>query len=144
MGATYLAGYGYFDKRVLKILLEAGANPNASDSTGRTALMQAANYGYEDAVVLLIDHAAVINQMDHKRRSAIMYAANGKYVDAIPHNSPSTESRRRFVCADLDGKTALDLARISKNEVAIELLSAAVGRRPQFFFQPSPFSRNRS
>ena len=126
-GATYLAGYGYFDKRVLKILLDAGANPNASDSNGRTALMQAANYGYEDAVVLLIDHGAVINQRDHKGRSALMYAANGKYVDAIPHllNHGADLSAR-----DLDGKTALDLARISKNKVAIELLSAAMGRRP--------------
>ena len=122
-GTTYLAGYGFFDKRVLKTLLHAGANPNACDKSGRTALMQAANYGYEDAVVLLIDHGAAVNQKDNKGRSALMYAANGKYVDAIPHllsHGADVYSR------DLDGKTAMDLARSSKNDVATELISSAI------------------
>lgn len=121
-GVTYLAAYGYFDNRVLKTLLDAGANPNAADRDGQTALMQAAHYGYEKAVVLLIEHGAVVNQKDHKGRSALMYAANWEYVDAIPHllNHGSDLYAR-----DSDGKTALDLARLSKNKVAIELLSAA-------------------
>jgi len=55
-GATYLAGYGFFDPRVTKILLEAGANPNARDGHGETALMQASSYGYEDAVKILIEY----------------------------------------------------------------------------------------
>jgi ankyrin repeat protein len=122
-GATYLAGYGYFDESVLKILLDAGANPNAADSDGRTALMQASYYGYEGAVVLLMEHGAEIDLRDHKGRSPLMYAANGKYVDAIPHlldHGANPQAR------DSDGKTALDLARQSKNAVAIELLSAAM------------------
>jgi ankyrin repeat protein len=77
-------------------------------SSGRTAFMQASNYGYEDAVVLLIDHGVVVNQQDNKGRSALMYAANGQYVDAIPHLlSHGADAYAR----DLDGKTALDLAR---------------------------------
>jgi ankyrin repeat protein len=126
-GATYLAGYGFFDTQVLKILLDAGANPNAGDSSGRTALMQASNYGYEDAVLLLIDHGAIVNQKDYNGSSALMYAANGKYVDAI---SRLLGHGADVYARDLDGKTALDLARASRNEDAAELiLSARQGRR---------------
>lgn len=122
-GATYLAGYGYFDCRVLKVLLGAGANPNASDDNGRTALMQASNYGYEEAVVLLIENGAEVNLKDHKGRSALMYAAAGKYVDSIPHllqHGADVHAR------DVNGNTALEIARASKNDVAVELLSAAM------------------
>jgi uncharacterized protein len=125
-GATYLASYGYSDPRVLSVLLDAGANPNASDSSGRTALMQASSYGYEDAVVRLIEHGADVNLRDHKGRSALMYAAAGKYVDAIPQLlQHGVDIRAR----DLDAKTALEVARAFKNQVAIEILSAAMGQR---------------
>jgi len=122
-GTTYLAGSGYFFPRVLTILLDAGANPNATDQDGRTALMQASSYGYEDSVVLLIDHGAVVDQKDRKGSTALMYAAKGKYVDAIPH---LLSHGADVYARDLDGKTALDLARASKNEVAIELIRAAM------------------
>ncbi len=125
-GETYLAGYGVFNTGVLKILLDAGANPNARDSDGRTALMEASNYGYEDAVVLLIEHLAVVNQKDNKGRTALMYAANGKYVDAIPH---LLSHGADVYARDIEGKTALDLARASKNEVAAELISSAMQSR---------------
>jgi ankyrin repeat protein len=126
-GSTYLAGYGYFNESVLEILLTAGANPSAVDRSGRTALMQAANYGYEEAVTLLIAHGAVVDEKDNKGRSALMYAASGKYVDAIPH---LLSYGADLYARDLDGKTALDLARVSNNDVAVELISAALqGRR---------------
>jgi ankyrin repeat protein len=122
-GVTYVAASGYFFPNVLKILLDAGANPNATDRDGQTALMRASNYGYEDSVVLLIEHGAVVNQKDNQGRTALMHAANGMYVDAIPHLlSHGADALAR----DVEGKTALDLARASKNEVAIELIGAAM------------------
>jgi ankyrin repeat protein len=81
---TYLASYGVFDKRVTKILLEAGANPNATDSDGSTAHMQASGYGYEDAIKILIEHGADVNLKDKSGRTALMHAAAGKYVDGAP------------------------------------------------------------
>ena len=55
-----------------------------------------------------------------------MYAATGKYVDAIPD---LLSHGADLLSRDVDGKTALNLARSSKNEVAIDLLSAAMRGR---------------
>lgn len=111
---------------MLKILVDAGADPNAGDSSGRTALMQASNYGNEDAVLLLIDRGAIVNQKDYNGRSALMYAANGKYVRC----DPSSAGHGADVYArDLDGKTAVDLARASRNEVAAGLILSAMPDR---------------
>jgi len=122
--ATLLAGYGFINPFVVKTLLDAGANPNAGDIDHRTALMQAAHYGCEDATVILLERGAAVNQKDNKGRTALMYAAAGKYVDAIPH---LIEKGADVNARDSEGKTALDIARQSKNEVAVELLSSAVG-----------------
>lgn len=120
-GQTYLASYGFFFPRVLRILLDAGANPDATAREGETALMQAAGYGYEESVKILIEHHADVGVRDHKGRTALMHAAMGGYVDAIPlllENGADPHAR------DSDGKTALDLALISKKQAAIKLLSA--------------------
>lgn len=122
-GTTYLAGHGYFFPSVLKILLDAGANPNAVDRDGETALMRASDYGYEDSVMLLIEHGALVNQKDNQGRTALMHAANGMYVDAISH---LLSHGADVYARDRDGKTALDLARASKNQVAIELIRAVI------------------
>jgi len=120
-GQTYVASFGFFDPLVLRILLDAGANPDATARKGQTALMQAAGYGYEKSVKILIEHHADVNLRDHKGRTALMHAAIGGYVDAIPlllENGADPKAR------DSEGKTALDLARTSKNQIAIRLLSA--------------------
>jgi len=123
---TYLASYGFFDTRVAKILLEAGADPNSRDDDGRTALMKASNYGYEDVVTLLIAHRANVDLKDKAGRTALMHAADGKYVDAIPHLMAHGAD---VYVQDGEGNTALDIARKSENEVAVELLSAAIKSR---------------
>ncbi len=120
-GATYLASFGFFDTRVTKILLAAGANPNARDRKGETALMKASGYGYEDAVKLLVLYSADVNLTDNKGRSALMHAAAGRYIDAIPHLLANGAD---LYMRDLEGKTALDIAKASGNQFAVELLSS--------------------
>jgi ankyrin repeat protein len=122
-GVTYLASYGYFNPAVTKILLEAGANPDARNEGGATALMRAADYGYEEAAKLLIDHRADVNLTDNHGRSALMHAASGKYVDVIPHLLAAGADPH---VRDAEGKTALDIAKTSKNQAAEELLLAAI------------------
>lgn len=124
-GATYLAGGGFLDPRVVKILLEAGANPNARDR-GETALMEASDYGFEDSVKILIAYHADVNLVDNKGRTALMHAAAGKYVDAIPHLLAAGAD---LSVRDFEGKTALDVAKASRNSVAEEFLSTAMGTR---------------
>ncbi len=122
-GATYLAGYGFFDARVTETLLEAGANPNARDKDGATALMKSANYGYEEAIRLLIEHKADVNLKDNNGRTALMHAAAGKYIDSIPL---LLKAGADLYARDREGDTALDIAVKSKNNVAVKLLSAAM------------------
>jgi ankyrin repeat protein len=109
----------------MKILLEARANPNARNQ-GKTALMKASYYGYEDGVKMLIQYHADVNLADNKGRSALMHATAGKYVDAIP---PLLAAGADLCARDFEGKTVLDIARASKNRVAGELLSGAVRTR---------------
>lgn len=119
-GNTYLASYGFFDTRVETLLLDAGANLNARDDEGRTALMHASGFGYAEAVRLLIEHGANLNLKDNNGRTALMHAAAGLYIDAIPEllrNGADLHAR------DLDGKTALDIARTAGHEVAVRLLT---------------------
>ena len=122
-GVTCLTSSGFFDTRITKILLEAGANPNATDRHGATALMRASGYGYESAVKLLIGHGAEVNLKDGNGRDALMHAVAGEYVDAIPLLLAGGAD---LYARDREGKTALEIARRSKNQVAVQLLSAAL------------------
>jgi hypothetical protein len=119
-GSTYLASYGFFDTRVERLLLGAGANLNARDDEGATALMHASGFGYEEAVRLLIEHGANLNLKDNKGRTALMHAAAGLYVDAIPE---LLRSGADLYARDLDGKTALDIAQAAGHDVAVGLLT---------------------
>lgn len=119
-GETLLSTFGFFDPRIERILLEAGANPNATNCLGQTPLMGASGYGFEESVRVLIEHHADVNLKDHRGRTALMWAAASRYIDAVPlllEHGADADAR------DLEGKTALDLAQISKNRYAVELLS---------------------
>ncbi len=123
-GISWLAGYGFFDVEVSKVFLTAGADPNAADDHGATALMHASYYGYENEIKLLLAYHAALALKDDHGRTALMYAAEGMYVDAIPlllAQGADPHSR------DVDGLTALDLARKSGNHFAVELLESALG-----------------
>ena len=64
----------------MRILLGAGANPNAIAREGQTALMQAAGLGYEESVKILIEYHADPNLKDDMGRTALMHAVMGGYV----------------------------------------------------------------
>ena len=63
------------------LLVERGADVNATSGDGRTALMQAAGDGRADLVQLLMDHGADMEAKDEAGRTAWMYAAMGNQLE---------------------------------------------------------------
>ena len=127
-GVTLLANSGFFDPTVTTILLEAGADPNAADREGATALMKASGYGLKQTVKILIEHHADVNRKDVKGRTALMHGAAGRRADAIPillENGADPNTR------DSEGKSALDYADEFNNLGAFTMLSVAVKRSRQ-------------
>jgi hypothetical protein len=60
----------------VRLLLEKGANPNARDAKGRTALLLTTTYGdHPDAVRVLLTGGADIRATDAKKRSAYTLAS---------------------------------------------------------------------
>jgi uncharacterized protein len=124
-GVTLLVSMGFFDPTVSTILLDAGADPNAGDQEGQTALMKAAARGLKPTVKLLLDHHADMNKKDAQGRTALMHAAASRHSEAIPL---LLENGADPTVHDNEGKSALDLADKSNNLGAIAMLSLAVKR----------------
>jgi len=124
-GVTLLVSTGFFDPTVTTILLQAGADPNAADRQGETALMKASARGLQETVKLLLDHQANVNQKDLRGRTALMHAAASLYSTAIPL---LLEKGADPGVRDSEGKSALDLADDSSNLGALAMLSLAVKR----------------
>jgi ankyrin repeat protein len=66
-----------------KVLLQGGADPNAVDRDGQTALIKAAAGGYPDIAQILIRYGADVNARDGAGLTALMYAARGEHVDVV-------------------------------------------------------------
>lgn len=124
-GVTLLANSAFFDPNTTTILLDAGADPNATDRDGATPLMKASAYGLKQTVKILIEHHADINRRDAKGRTALMHASAGRKSDAIPillENGADPNVR------DAEGSSALDYADKYNNLGAFTMLSLAVKR----------------
>ncbi len=59
-----------------RLFLSKGADVNARDQDGRTALMSIAGLGDTGLITLLVEHGADVNARDNQGRTALMYAAD--------------------------------------------------------------------
>ena len=77
----YAANAGH--KEVAELLLEKGADINATGVTGATALIVAARQGHESIVILLWTKGAAVSERDSAGHTALQYAViNGHALTA--------------------------------------------------------------
>lgn len=65
---------------ILKLLLNAGAKVNDTNSFGETPLMLAASFGYKDAVEILLLHGAEVNAKGKDGSTALLYSSKKGYT----------------------------------------------------------------
>jgi ankyrin repeat protein len=88
--------------------LAQGADVNATDRFGKTALMRAAFNNHFDIVASLIESGADVNAKDRDGQTALMYAAsalNSEVMELLLGKGARTKE------LDRDGNTAADIAR---------------------------------
>ena len=102
--------------------LEAGANINAKDSDGWTALMRASRNGYKAIVKTLLDKGADVNAKDKEGGTALMWATfkNRTAIVKILIDKGADVNAR-----DNRGSTALMMAAINGHTDIVALLEAA-------------------
>ena len=95
-------------ERLVRELLERGANPNATDEMGRTALMFGLSstdsmYGIKElgAAKAILDAGCDVNAVDRSGRTALMYAQREKIVCEMLARGADPKA------VDINGNTAL-------------------------------------
>jgi ankyrin repeat protein len=116
----YAAYYG--DLSEVKRLLAAGAQVNAQDKNGITALMAAALEGHREIVELLLANGAGVNAKTNDGETALIYASirgDRRVVELLLARGAEVNARTR------EGKTALTFATRMNHPEARALLIQA-------------------
>ena len=113
---------------IAQILLNAGADVNASDKIGLTPLLLTCGKptrGYKAIAETLIKKGAMINVRDRLGYTPLLLSLSGGTADIAAMlilRGADTSARTR------DGKTALDLAQTAGNKEVVDLLLSMSGQ----------------
>lgn len=122
-GRPVMSSYVWRDNttRVEKMLAR-GANANAQDADGDTALHGAAQIGNVDIIRMLLDKGANINTKNHQGGTPLMWAAVfGNETAAVRLLERGANPKLK----DEDGMTALDWANRNNRDKLVALLQKA-------------------
>ena len=119
--ACYTTGHDQpMDPTILEKLLSAGANPNTQiGQYGNTALMVAAQYGYDKGVQVLLYALADVNIQNSDGYTALHYAADEGHLGIC---KMLLASGARASLTNSNGNTPLDYAQSNGHHEVCELL----------------------
>ena len=103
-------------RNMVKCLVDAGAEVNATDNKGQTALHYAVINNYESAFSALIDVGVNVNAEDMEGKTALFCAITPNMVKLLHFDGAGVNE------TDNEGKTALLYAVINNNELAASAL----------------------
>jgi ankyrin repeat protein len=112
---------GTRDIELAQGLLEEGADVNARDNDGRTALMEACDAGFLDVVKLLLQKGAEVNAQDRYGWTALMEAS---YKGHLPVVTLLLEKKADVNARGKAGETALALASKKSHSKVVQILKA--------------------
>ena len=101
------------------ILIQHGADVNAQDKAGNTALMGLCFNGNTALVKLLLNNKVAVNTLNFNHASALIFAATFGHVDIIKLLLKAGADK---TVKDVHGKTALDQAMMQGNDIVVALL----------------------
>lgn len=107
--------------KVVRMLLQNGANANMGDGEGRTALMLAVKRGHLAVVKTLVEKGADVNPTDRQGITALKQASDSGNLEII---GLLLEKGADIDAKDKGGRTALTLALKRGNAAVVELLKA--------------------
>lgn len=109
------------DQAICELLIEAGANVNAQDMAGNTALMGVCFKGFNDIAQFLIDKGADVNLKNKTGGTALSFAATfnqNTIAKLLLANGAEVNIK------DQNGQTPLELAQKQDNKELVALLQA--------------------
>jgi ankyrin repeat protein len=101
----YASAQGY--PRLVRLLLDAGANPDIGNLKGMTPLIYGAHYGNEEICQILLEYGADVDAQDiHGMTALIIACQDGNYAIA----KLLLDAGANSLIKNRDGKSALDFA----------------------------------
>ena len=119
----YASAQGY--PQIVRLLLDAGANPDVGNVHKITPLMYGARYGNLEVCRLLIEHGAVTDLQDVYGSTALIVATAYGHADLVDE---LLEAGANTALKDRDGMTALDIAHNRKHGKIAKKLRRATKR----------------
>jgi 26S proteasome non-ATPase regulatory subunit 10 len=113
------------DAAAVRRLLAEGADPNQTDSLGRTALHYAVSKGYLEVVEILLDGGAEVNPPDQDGFQPLHRAAQSGHkamAERLIRHGADLEARTK------GGDRPLDIAMRNKDQAMMELLQKQAGK----------------